>query len=102
MGFRESHPQRGDDFASPLSAFATISFEGIFPGPRPASNLRREEKETTSNLSKDDFVGVILDVLKMQKNVCLCRHFQVRLMWFRLRSQTKCRGFISRWLLSFF
>ncbi len=30
-----------------------------------------------SNLSKEDFVGVILDVLKMQKNVCLCRHFQV-------------------------
>ena len=78
VGFRESRPQRGDDFASPLSAFSTISFEGIFPGPRSVSGSRREEAETNSNLSKDDFVGIILDVLKMQKNICLCRHFQVR------------------------
>ena len=74
IGFRETRPHRGDDFASPLSAFSTISFEGIFPGPRS----RRDDDDDISNLSKEDFVGVILDVLKMQKNICLCRHFQVK------------------------
>ena len=74
IGFRETRHHRGDDFASPLSAFSTISFEGIFPGPRS----RRDDDDDISNLSKEDFVGVILDVLKMQKNICLCRHFQVK------------------------
>jgi len=40
IGFRESRPHRGDDFASPLSAFATISFEGIFPGDNIINILR--------------------------------------------------------------
>ncbi len=81
MGFRETRPHRGDDFASPLSAFSTISFEGIFPGPRST----RRGLEDNSNLTKQDFVGIILDVLKMQKNICLCRHFQVFVEIFIIR-----------------
>lgn len=27
-------------------------------------------------ISKEEFVGVITDVLKLRKNVCICRHFQ--------------------------
>jgi hypothetical protein len=98
IGFRETSPHRGDDFASPLSAFSTISFEGIFPGP---SSRSRRDREENSNLSKEDFVGVILDVLKMQKNICLCRHFQVKKMsssfpGFHIMSRVKVKNTQAR------
>ena len=27
-------------------------------------------------ISKEEYVGIIVDILKLRKNVCLCRHFQ--------------------------
>ena len=51
-------------------------------GPRSSkrdASVSVDDDNNDSNLTKEDFVGVILDVLKMQKNICLCRHFQVKI-----------------------
>ena len=36
------------------------------------------ETQTSSKrrISKEEYVGIIVDILKLRKNVCLCRHFQ--------------------------
>ena len=60
----------GDDFLSPYSPFATERFEGVFPP------LSSKADPNSRKFSKAEYVGVICDLLKMQKNVCLSRHFQ--------------------------
>ena len=38
----------------------------------------QNETQTSSKrrISKEEYVGIIVDILKLRKNVCLCRHFQ--------------------------
>ena len=33
-------------------------------------------KDRKKRISKEEYVGIIVDILKLRKNVCLCRHFQ--------------------------
>ena len=63
----------GDDFQSPYSAFATNLFEGVFP---PLNQLGVDQNGKSIRMTKEDYVGTIIDLLKMEKNVCLTRHFQ--------------------------
>lgn len=93
LGFRDK-TFHGDDFASPFSPYSTMKFEGVFaPTRQPlrkasapfydpssvmqsSSGTEDDESKLNKRVSKEDYVGVILDVLKMRKNVCICRHFQ--------------------------
>ena len=82
LGFRdEAYPT--DDFVSPFSPYSTSIFEGIFPTvrqrPRRTSvfqELEIKNSEASKRMSKEEFVGIIGDILKLRKNVCLSRHFQ--------------------------
>ena len=33
-------------------------------------------RKSLERISKEEYVGIIVDILKLRKNVCLCRHFQ--------------------------
>ena len=82
LGFRDdTYPS--DDFNSPFSPYATSAFEGVFPTvrqrPRRTSVFQELEirpTESEKRMSKEEFVGIIGDILKLRKNVCLSRHFQ--------------------------
>ena len=63
MGFYDD-TQHPDDLSSPASPFFNPEFSGML------------ENEGDSRLSVEDYVGIIQDTLKLQKNVCLCRNFQ--------------------------
>ena len=61
-------------------------------------------------MSKEEFVGIIIDILKLRKNVCLCRHFQTlnKDSLFKpgrasiFGTKTKKKMYIDVWLLDFF
>lgn len=74
LGFRDRAPPR-DFFRDPLSPYKTELFEAesgeaVFP-------LRREGAESAGapRLSAGEYVRIIADVLCVNKNVALCRHF---------------------------
>ncbi|XP_052745187.1 solute carrier family 12 member 9 isoform X2 [Bicyclus anynana] len=69
LGFRDSAPPK-DFFRDPTSPYTTSEFEldtgaVIFPARTPAS----------PRLSASEYVRIVSDVLCVNKNVCLCRHF---------------------------
>eukprot|EP00095_Tigriopus_kingsejongensis_P007902 snap_masked-scaffold132_size323655-processed-gene-1.0 protein:Tk07902 transcript:snap_masked-scaffold132_size323655-processed-gene-1.0-mRNA-1 annotation:"solute carrier family 12 member 9" len=104
----------GDDFNSPYSAFATKKFEGIFPflrtGKEETSSITSHDQNTQESMSKVEYVGIICDILKMQKNVCLSRHFSLlnkgnlfgseRESIFGTRAKKKL--YLDVWLVDFF
>ena len=67
MGFYDV-TDHDDDLDNPSSPFYNPSLSGKF------------QRQSQDRISEDDYVGVIEDTLKVQKNVCLCRHFQVILI----------------------
>ena len=96
----------GDDFLSPYSPYATQMFEGVFPPVRARGSGGRP----SGRFSKSDYVGTICDVLKMQKNVLLSRHFQQlnKSHLFRSERQSifgtwakKTKRFLDVWLVDF-
>ncbi|CAB4068712.1 SLC12A9 [Lepeophtheirus salmonis] len=64
LGFKDDTFPR-DDFKNLSSPYATSEFDNIFP--------LSDEKET---LDTKEYVGIIVDIIKQTKNICLCRHFQ--------------------------
>ena len=64
IGFKDSNDHI-DDLASPTSPFFNPDLGGVL-----------ETDESDPKISDTDYVGIIEDTLKMQKNVCLCRNFQ--------------------------
>ncbi|KAH9645011.1 hypothetical protein HF086_003341 [Spodoptera exigua] len=69
LGFRDTAPPI-DFFRDPLSPYKTDIFdlesgETIFPTRKP----------TDPRLSASEYVRIVSDVLCVNKNVCLCRHF---------------------------
>jgi len=64
MGFRDSSTH-SDDLSNPASPFFSKQFDGLLvPDP------------TVERLSAEEYVGIIQDVLKLGKNIGLCRNFQ--------------------------
>ena len=63
MGFYDdtNHP---DDLSSPGSPFFSPDFSGML------------ESEPEMRMTPEEYVGIVEDTLKLQKNVCLCRNFQ--------------------------
>jgi len=64
IGFKDNNDHI-DDLASPTSPFFNPDLGGVL-----------ETDESDPKISDTDYVGIIEDTLKMQKNVCLCRNFQ--------------------------
>ena len=65
MGFYDTDIEDLDDLSSPGSPFFNPEFDGML-----------ESEDSESRLSSEDYVGIIEDTLKQQKNICLCRNFQ--------------------------
>lgn len=63
MGFYDdtNHP---DDLSSPGAPFFNPDFSGML------------ENEAEMRMSPEEYIGIVEDTLKLQKNVCLCRNFQ--------------------------
>ena len=64
MGFFDD-TEHLDDLSSAGSPFYSQDFDGI---------LEKDGQE--SRITAEDYVGIVEDTLKLQKNVCLCRNFQ--------------------------
>ena len=64
LGFHDD-TQHLDDLSSPTSPFFNPDFAGML-----------EADEPDTRISPEDYVGIIEDTLKQQKNICLCRNFQ--------------------------
>ncbi|XP_039761130.1 solute carrier family 12 member 9 isoform X2 [Pararge aegeria] len=69
LGFRDTAPPK-DFFRDPTSPYTSTDFDldngtVIFPARTPAS----------PRLSASEYVRIVSDVLCVNKNVCLCRHF---------------------------
>ncbi len=64
-----------DEFLNPRSPFATSQFEGVFP-PLGRRSLDSDGEEEELGLSPSEYVGVVRGLVRMEKNVCLSRHFQ--------------------------
>ena len=58
-----------DEFLTSLSNYGTTEFEGIFP---PVTGHKCDSKK----ISKEEYIGIIMDCLRLCKNVGLCRNFQ--------------------------
>ena len=65
-----------DDFTTPYSPFATHKFEGIFPALRQLQDTTDPDIFSPPRPTKEEFIGTIGDILRMEKNICLSRHFQ--------------------------
>ncbi|XP_059082779.1 solute carrier family 12 member 9-like [Tigriopus californicus] len=100
----------GDDFNSPYSPFATRQFEGIFPELKRKPTQTHEDTRPQEKMNKSEYVGIICDVLKMQKNICLSRHFSLldKGTLFRTDRQSifgtrvKKKLYLDVWLVDFF
>ncbi len=100
-----------DDFQNPYSSFSTDKFEEIFPHI-PQTFLRDNEDGCNNSLkfTIDEYVGTLRDILKMQKNVCISRHFQHldkgtlfrtdQDSFFSAKTRKKC--YLDVWLVDFF
>ncbi|KAL1123332.1 hypothetical protein AAG570_002417 [Ranatra chinensis] len=95
LGYRDDEPP-SDFFLRSDSQYTTHNFDAaesnaVFP-------LR--SSETSRQVDPDEYVFLIKDILRMHKNVCLCRHFQE----FDKSTITKSRNYkyIDVWPVNFF
>ncbi|XP_059487148.1 solute carrier family 12 member 9 [Neocloeon triangulifer] len=71
LGFYDSSQPR-DFLASADSSYQSEAFRNIASNGAPLFTLRNENNRM---LTHSEYVGIICDTLKLQKNVALCRHF---------------------------
>ena len=76
LGFSEEEDLRKDDFADPTSDFLNDKLDAIFPKLSGSGNAVPDVDDRKRNLKRLEFVRSIDDVLKLRKNVCVCRNFQ--------------------------
>lgn len=57
-------------------------------------------KENDEKMSLNDYVSMVTDVLKMKKNVCVCRHFHK--LDKTLLTKSNCVKYIDVWPINFF
>ncbi|XP_022836507.1 solute carrier family 12 member 9 isoform X3 [Spodoptera litura] len=92
LGFRDTAPPI-DFFRDPLSPYKTDIFdlesgETIFPTRKP----------TDERLSASEYVRIVSDVLCVNKNVCLCRHFH-KLDMAKVERKSPSLKYIDVWLV---
>lgn len=98
MGFYDEE-NINDFFESDNSAYQTRLFrDGAEEGSLKLFPAR--EKDETKALSAKEYVAIVSDVLKMKKNICLCRHFH-RLDKNVLGKNSSLK-YIDIWPLNFF
>lgn len=98
MGFYDEE-NINDFFESDNSAYQTRLFrDGGEEGSLKLFPAR--EKDETKALSAKEYVAIVSDVLKMKKNICLCRHFH-RLDKNVLGKNSSLK-YIDIWPLNFF
>ncbi|XP_049805969.1 solute carrier family 12 member 9 [Schistocerca nitens] len=74
LGFYDDSTPK-DFLESSDSGYHTNTFSGILACDGiPLFKLRRDSEE--KHINRTEFVGMMVDVLKMKKNLCVCRHFQ--------------------------
>ena len=76
LGFSEEEDLRKDDFADPTSDFLNDKLDAIFPKLSGSGSAVPDVDDRKRNLKRLEFVRSIDDVLKLRKNVCVCRNFQ--------------------------
>ncbi len=100
-----------DDFQNPYSSFSTDQFEEIFPHVSQTSLWNVEDShQNCLKFTTDEYVGMLCDILKMQKNVCISRHFQHLDKGTILRTdrdsffstKTRKKFYLDVWLVDFF
>lgn len=75
LGFCDGEDLRKDDFEDPTSDFVSEKLATIFP--KMSSGFAGESGDEMKRIQKRvEFVRSIRDVLKLRKNVCVCRNFQ--------------------------
>lgn len=92
LGFRDTAPPI-DFFRDPLSPYKTDIFdlesgETIFPTRKP----------TDARLSASEYVRIVSDVLCVNKNICLCRHFH-KLDMAKVERKSPSLKYIDVWLV---
>ncbi|CAH1643998.1 unnamed protein product [Spodoptera littoralis] len=92
LGFRDTAPPI-DFFRDPVSPYKTDIFdlesgETIFPTRKP----------TDERLSASEYVRIVSDVLCVNKNVCLCRHFH-KLDMAKVERKSPSLKYIDVWLV---
>ena len=97
MGFKDG-AYHANEFAS--STFSTMLFEGIFPSVEPVP------MDTNHTVAKTEYVAVIKDCLKLEKNVGLCKNFQSLNRSYLKKGSSKNsehrKFFLDVWLVDFF
>nr|AKN21476.1 slc12a-2 [Schmidtea mediterranea] len=69
-----------------------------------SANRETREDNYISNdqISEVEYVGIIADCMKMQKNICLCRHFEnMDLIGLKASNSSECQ-YIDVWPINFF
>jgi potassium/chloride transporter 9 len=74
LGFADSEDLRKDDFEDPTSDFVSEKLAGIFPKLTGSGSDVTDDRKRNSK--RIEFVRSIADILKLRKNVCVCRNFQ--------------------------
>ena len=65
LGFYDDTVHR-DDLENPESPFFSSAFENL---------LHKDNYNNHDKFGPEEYIGIIEDSLKLEKNVCLCRHF---------------------------
>lgn len=97
MGFYDEE-KTYDFFESEQSAYQTTRFTDNDSGHQRLFATRRQDEGKA--LSPREYVAIVSDVLKTQKNICLCRHFH-KLEKNGLGKNSNIR-YIDIWPLNFF
>lgn len=75
LGFADAEDLRKDDFEDPTSDFVSEKLATIFPKMSAGFSSESGDQQNRA-LKRIEFVRSIRDVLKLRKNVCVCRNFQ--------------------------
>ena len=76
LGFPDDEDRRKDDFGDPTSDFVSEKLNNIFPKRSLTNGNEDDLDDRKRTLKRLEFVRSIADVLKLRKNVCVCRNFQ--------------------------
>lgn len=100
LGFKDNTPSQ-DFFTRDSSPFNVSSYQSTSPTSSSPS-LLAQGSATTSHITGEEYVKMILDVLNLGKNVCLCRHFHQMDKAAIFRKGNKQKYFIDVWPVDFF
>ncbi|XP_045110731.1 solute carrier family 12 member 9-like isoform X2 [Portunus trituberculatus] len=99
LGFKDNTPSQ-DFFTRDSSPFNVSSYQATSPVSSSPS-LLTQASATSSRITTEEYVKMILDVLNLGKNVCVCRHFHQMDKSAIFRKGNKQKYFIDVWPVDF-